>query len=791
MLEITSQRVIDHVLSLPDQPMHGTAGANKLAASLQEPIPTEGRSFESLLSQIFGRILPASLNTASPGYMAYIPGGGLMHSAISDLITSTANRFAGVWLAGPGLAAIEELVLQWFRDLIGFPSEGGGVLTSGGSIANLIAIVAARRTKLPTHFWNGILYTSSQTHHSVSKAAMIAGFPPENVREVCCDQYLRMRMDDLSTKVQKDREDGKIPFLVVGNAGTTNTGAVDPLREIADLCDREKMWFHVDAAYGGFFLLTDRGKSILAGIERAHSVTLDPHKGLFVPYGTGCIVVRNLENLRAAFRVEATYLPPEGTYDAADLSPELSRAARGLRIWLPLKMHGAGAFRELLDEKLDLAHDAADRLRKIPHLKLIEPELSLLAFRLCPPKIEDKSLDALNQELLSAINASQRVFLSGTKLQGSFFLRLCILSFRTHQDRVEELLELVEKESKRLIDSIQNSSDLFQPIIPIRGHGRGGRGAYTCGMSSRAPSPSPPPALATHSLNTNATLVDNQSTKTVEVNAMLIDTGPGKKGANFDVVSVETQLTEFTDGTRIQSWTRTEQRVEVIVPRKNAITTEQIALHSPVLKELTKTLETARLLKLDNDDDYTDDDFDEEDEHDLDLDEEDEEDEEHAPRQLAAPPRLEIAPLPTTQWNSPFKTMRVGSTTITVPDISAIHGQLCELVDRAELHRQAARTALHLIEPLAQRAMNLTRKDALQALRDEAQTLIARPLHQAIQAKDTVVEELEHGQRISLRATGAHRVKEKLDQLIAAATETREASLEAERLLKAIEDAAS
>ncbi len=459
MLEQTVRRVVEHVGSLATQPMHGTAGAHKLAASLREPMPTEGRSFEALLSQIFGRILPASLNTASPGYLAYIPSGGLVHSALADLITSAANRYAGVWLAGPGLATLEAVVVDWFRALVGFPATGGGVLTSGGSMANLIALVAARRALLPPRFLDGVLYASDQAHHSVAKAALVAGFPPENIREVPSDDRFRLDVDVLHTMIREDRAAGRVPFLVVASAGTTNTGAVDPLPALAALCEREGLWFHVDAAYGGFFLLTERGQAALAGIERARSVTLDPHKGLFLPYGTGCLVVRDQEELRTAFRVAATYLPPEGAYDAADLSPELSREARGLRVWLPLKMHGAGAFRRLLDEKLDLAQHAAARLRGIPHLALeAPPELSLLAFRLCPPGHDGAQLDALNQRLLSWINSSQRVFLSGTRTREKFLLRLCILSFRTHQDRIDEALDLIERGAALLLEETSEKS---------------------------------------------------------------------------------------------------------------------------------------------------------------------------------------------------------------------------------------------------------------------------------------------------------------------------------------------
>jgi hypothetical protein len=274
-----------------------------------------------------------------------------------------------------------------------------------------------------------------------------------------------------------------------------------------------------------------------------------------------------------------------------------------------------------------------------------------------------------------------------------------------------------------------------------------------------------------------------------------MDAGPGKKGAAFDVVTVEVKATEFADGTQVRSWTRTEQRVEVVAPQGAPVTEAHLADHSPVLGKLAGFSETARLLKLDGDDDYTDDDFDDEDEHDLDLDEEEDDDIPSASPRLLQAHRPDPTPLVNTSWNPPFTTLRVNGLTVTVPDISAIHAQLGELVASAESHRRVAREALRLIEPLAQRAMTLgygARPDpaALAALRDEARALVAEPLRRAARAREAVAVELDHGQRISQRATGSPRVKEKLDALVQAATEARDAASEAERLLKAIEDAA-
>jgi len=317
------------------------------------------------------------------------------------------------------------------------------VLTTGGSLANLIATVTARRERLPPDFLKGTLYTSEQAHHSVARAAVLAGFPLENVRQIACDEHFRVRPGALEEAVIADRASGMAPFLVVGHAGTTNTGAVDDLAELSRVARQHNLWFHVDAAYGGFFALTARGKVALRGIEEADSVTLDPHKSLFLPYGTGCLLVRDRDSLARAHRMHASYLPPMQTdpdlVDFCDLSPELSRDARGLRVWLPLKMHGAGAFRRSLDEKLDLACFAAEALRSMDHVEIVaEPALSLFAFRVKPSGYaEGERLNTLNRKWLSAVNEKQRVLLTGTMLDGRFVLRMCVLSFRTHRDRIE------------------------------------------------------------------------------------------------------------------------------------------------------------------------------------------------------------------------------------------------------------------------------------------------------------------------------------------------------------------
>jgi aromatic-L-amino-acid decarboxylase len=446
LIEAAAARIVAHIASLPGQPAADTDGGAALARSLVEPLPERGQPAGEILDFLFERVIPKSFNTAGPGYLAYIPGGGLPQSAVADLIAGSVNRYVGVFAAAPGLAQLEANVIRWFCDLARLPAGAGGILTSGGSLANLSALVAARRDRLPRNFLAGTIYASAETHHSVKKAALLAGFPPENVREIEADEVFRVRPEALARAVAADRAAGFAPFLLVANAGTTNTGAVDDLHVLADLASREGLWMHVDAAYGGFFLLTAEGRERMGGIERADSIVLDPHKGLFLPYGTGALLVRDAETLRRAHALSADYMPSmqedPDLVDFNQLSPELSRAFRGLRVWLPLRMHGIGPFRANLEEKLELARAASASLREIQNVEILaEPQLSIVAFRLRPPGRDEAALDRLNRRLLERINSRRRVFLTGTLLSGRFAIRICVLSFRTHRDRIEQGLE--------------------------------------------------------------------------------------------------------------------------------------------------------------------------------------------------------------------------------------------------------------------------------------------------------------------------------------------------------------
>lgn len=443
------QRVSQHLRELPTAPACVTEGGAAVARALREGAPRTGESLESVLATLFDRALPVSFTTPGPGYLAFVPGGGLLHAAVADLIADAVNRFVGVWRAAPGLVQLETNVIAWLCAAVGLPEGSGGVLTTGGSLANFSATVAARRSRLgEEHLLSGTIYTSTQAHHSVVKAATLAGFRAGHVRAVEVDERFCVRVDAIAAAIAEDRAAGLRPCMIVGSGGTTNTGAVDDLEALADLAAREDLWFHVDAAYGGCFVLTERGRVALRGISRADSVTLDPHKGLFLPYGTGALLVRDPTALRAAHAGTADYLPPmqedPAFVDYCELSPELSRDFRGLRLWLPIKLCGLDAFAAALDEKLDLTVLAAEALEAMPGVEMVaRPQLSLLAFRHVPRGLagDAAGLNRYNEALLGAVNRRQRVYLTPTMAAGRFVLRICVLSFRTHRDRVEAGLE--------------------------------------------------------------------------------------------------------------------------------------------------------------------------------------------------------------------------------------------------------------------------------------------------------------------------------------------------------------
>jgi aromatic-L-amino-acid decarboxylase len=444
---------------LADEPISDRSGAAAVLAdpAVRRPPSEAGRPLADLLEVIDLARRP-SFVTTSPGFLAFIAGSGLETSAIGDLIASVLNRYTGLAAPAPGLVAMEADLLRWLGDLIGMPAESAGVLTTGASLATLSALVAARHARLGEQFLDGVLYVTDQTHLAAARAARVAGLPADAIRVVSTDDRLRMDVPALRAEVERDRAAGRRPWCVVGSAGTTNTGVIDPLAALADVAAAEGLWFHVDAAYGGAFALTERGRAGLTGIERADSVVLDPHKGLFLPFGTGCLFVRDETALRAAHAGgAAAYLADAAATDDelpdfAAYTPELTREYRGLRLWLPLHLHGVAAFRAALDEKLDLAELAYAALSTNGRIVVHDrPALSTIAFRMAGV---GSAADAATSELMRRVNAEQRVFLSGTAFDNRTWIRVCVMNHRTHEGRVREALAAISRHAADLAPAL-------------------------------------------------------------------------------------------------------------------------------------------------------------------------------------------------------------------------------------------------------------------------------------------------------------------------------------------------
>lgn len=450
-------RAVDHLVSLPDQPSRGDVQATDVCRALRESAPEHGTSLEPLLDHLFDDLIPRSFNAASAGYLAYVPGGGVYPAALADMVSNTTNRYTGVWMAAPALVQLEANVLNWMRDWMQFPDTTAGLLTTGGSGATFNAIVCAREQRLGPDIRAGTIYTSSQAHHCINKAAKLAGISHDRIRSIPVDEHFRMDVAALEAAILADRAAGLTPFLVVSSAGTTNTGAVDPLQAIADLCAREQLWHHVDGAYGAFFHLCPELRPLLDGLPRADSLTLDPHKGMFLPYGTGALLVRNGAVLRAVHSATGSYMPAsqDEFYDPQQYGPELSRGFPGLRVWMSVKMYGAARYRAAIAEKRALALWAAEQVASIPGVVMdAAPQLSLFAFHLAGPGLTTQAArNAATEALVERVTARGRVMLSGCSVDGRYLARVCVLSFRTRKADMEAaVLHLVE-EAAAILDA--------------------------------------------------------------------------------------------------------------------------------------------------------------------------------------------------------------------------------------------------------------------------------------------------------------------------------------------------
>ncbi|MHA6697268.1 pyridoxal phosphate-dependent decarboxylase family protein [Chryseobacterium sp. A321] len=416
-------------------------------------ITGERKNLSELLKTYHREVAQTGINAASPKHLGYIPGGGLFSAALADFIAAITNPYASVYYASPGAATLENEVIEWLKTVFSFPKHAVGTLCSGGSISTLVAFTAARdhhkikNERIP----KSVVYLSSQVHHSSQKALRILGLEDAILRFVPLDSEHRMIPSKLNEILHADLEKGLSPFLIVATAGTTDTGTIDPLNELADIAQQNHLWFHVDAAYGGMFILSSQ-KEKFSGIERADSLIVDPHKGLFLPYGVGAVLVKEAKDVLHSHYYTANYMQDgqqmELLQSPANLSPELTKHFRGLRVWLPLQLHGLEPFVSCLEEKLLLTKYFRKKLESLGFCLGPEPDLSVSYFWF---PFESKS-EEKNRRLLEEIHRDGRVFLSSTQIASKFVIRMAILSFRTKKETIDLAVQMIEENLQKVLE---------------------------------------------------------------------------------------------------------------------------------------------------------------------------------------------------------------------------------------------------------------------------------------------------------------------------------------------------
>jgi aromatic-L-amino-acid/L-tryptophan decarboxylase len=445
----TIDMLVDRITG-PPGPVLRAAAPDELQRTLAVPAPESPGSYDEIIAGLERDVLPYVARISHPGYLAFIPGEGTWPGALGDLIASALNLDTCWWLGGSGPAALELVVVDWFRQWVGYPAEARGLLVSGGSAANLTALACARETLVGAMNEQIVAYLSDQAHTSLAKGARALGFRPDRVRIVATDEHGRMRPEALGAAMLADRAAGLRPLVVVANAGTTSTGAVDPFAELSALCREQGVWLHVDGAYGAFACLSERGRTALAGMELADSITLDPHKWLYQPVEVGAVLVRDGKLLRRAFEVSHDYLKDirAGVQEVnfSDQGLQLTRTCRALKLWISINYFGLAAFRQAIDGCIDLAEHAQRRIDASTELELMTPtSLGIVTFRRHPAGVDDEhTLDLINADLLARITDAGEVFLSTGLLRGRQMLRLCILNHSTSRAIVDRAIDLVE-----------------------------------------------------------------------------------------------------------------------------------------------------------------------------------------------------------------------------------------------------------------------------------------------------------------------------------------------------------
>jgi glutamate/tyrosine decarboxylase-like PLP-dependent enzyme len=427
-------------------PVLRRAGAADMQTRLGGPPPEQPGDYGAVLARVLADVLPFAARTDHPGYLAFIPSFTTWPAALAELTAAAANPYCGAWMESAGATQVELEVIDWFRGWVGLPPGTAGVLVNGGSAANMTALLVAREAAGgPSP--GSVLYVSDQTHSSLARTARAMGLRPHQVRVLPTDDRWRLRPETVAAAVRADREAGRIPFALCASAGSTNTGAVDPLAELADVCAAEGLWLHVDAAYGGFAALTAKGRAVLGGIDRADSVTLDPHKWLYQPMECGCVLIRDGARLERTFAIHPDYLDGDavqGTDEVnfADRGLQLSRGFRALKVWVAVQTFGLAAFRACIQRNLELAEYAEALIRDRPGLTLMAPAtLGIVCFRREWPGCDEAETERRGTALAAELERGGTALVSTTRLAGRPAVRLCVLNPTTSAEHIRRVIE--------------------------------------------------------------------------------------------------------------------------------------------------------------------------------------------------------------------------------------------------------------------------------------------------------------------------------------------------------------
>jgi aromatic-L-amino-acid decarboxylase len=442
-------RLVEHLVTLGAQRVGTKADPGNLPRFPRGAAPEEPAPFEEILSLVERHVLAYTMHVNHPRFFAYVPGPGNFIGALADALVSGFNVFSGTWISGSGPEAVERETIGWLRQWCGFPASAGGLFVSGGSMANLTALAAARQARIGFGNPRARVYLSTQAHASLEKGLRVLGFAPEQIAKLEVDGEYRLPAPAVARRVAADRGAGLLPFCVIASAGTTNTGAVDDLPGIARLCREQDLWFHIDGAYGAAAVLTGRRRQLLAGIELADSLSFDPHKWLFQPFECGCVLVREGRRLEQAFHIHADYMSDtrrdSEEFNYADLGIQLTRGFRALKLWMSVRTFGLAAFREAIEHGFEMAEFAAQQIQRMEGWELVTgPQMGIVCFRF------QQDAEGLHERIVDELIAGGTALATTTTLAGRTVLRFCTINPRTSEDDIRLALAAMDAIARKL-----------------------------------------------------------------------------------------------------------------------------------------------------------------------------------------------------------------------------------------------------------------------------------------------------------------------------------------------------